>query len=362
MELHSYNKKGLEALVHAEAYQAMKDVPISLHRAISHLHNPRAEEKDILLITAIENGQLIGYVGMLPDVFHLNGQTGKIAWLSCLWVHPEARGKSLALILMKQAFLEWDDRILLTEFAEEARSLYLRSGLYVPFYRKAGIRLFLRSCLAEVLPPKHRFFALVKPLLGLLDSGINFFLPLKKSPPAGLFPVLMDHFDASCSQFIARRQGGELFARNTEELNWMLDFPWVFSAPVKDATANRYYFSSTDRHFSFLPFRFNDAAGNLRAVVLLSRRNNHLKVLYAYADPGDMQQVATEILRLAQKEGCNRLTTFHPGFTAYYSQAKLPVLFKKSLEREFLLSARLAPGFTAAAIEIAAGDGDAAFT
>ena len=93
----------------------MPGVPISRHRAWSHIRNPRVSENDVILVLAMVNGKMAGYLGVLADHIFLNNQKEKAGWLSCMWVDPEVRGQGIAKQLLNRVLERWDNRILVTE-------------------------------------------------------------------------------------------------------------------------------------------------------------------------------------------------------------------------------------------------------
>lgn len=92
IEFEFLNKQLLSQYISSNDFGSQQTLPISKHRALSQINNPRAEENDVLLILAKEEGQVLGYTGVLPDMLF---DSIKFGWLSCLWVSEEARGKNI---------------------------------------------------------------------------------------------------------------------------------------------------------------------------------------------------------------------------------------------------------------------------
>ena len=154
LEIKKYNRKDLEQYVNSQTFKDLKVIPISFHRAISQCNNPRALEDDILLFVAYEDGQIAGCLGALPDDYFTKDNTKvHLAWMSCLWVDPEHRGKKIAQKLIHSCFEAWDHRIILTEFTSEAGSLYQKRNLFDPWLTLKGRRWYIQSDLIFILPP-----------------------------------------------------------------------------------------------------------------------------------------------------------------------------------------------------------------
>jgi GNAT superfamily N-acetyltransferase len=93
--------------------------------------NPRAEPDDTLLILAWLEGELVGYLGVLPDLYFVADKPPeKCGWLSCLWVSDQHRGKSIAKLLVTKGVQAIGGRVLLTEFTPQAKQLYDKLGFF----------------------------------------------------------------------------------------------------------------------------------------------------------------------------------------------------------------------------------------
>ena len=104
------NKEGLETFINSKEYFNLKTLPITKHRAISHIKNPRADKDDILLILAFEENDIVGYLGVLPDRLFLSDEKSyKCGWLSCFWVDYSVRGKGIGEQLIRKSLELWDD-------------------------------------------------------------------------------------------------------------------------------------------------------------------------------------------------------------------------------------------------------------
>ena len=100
------NKKLLIEFINHSNYNTLDIVPITEHRALSQIQNPRLHENDILLLLAYKEKELVGYLGVLPDKINFNNKFEKCGWLSCLWVKPEQRGFQIAKLLLDKCFEE----------------------------------------------------------------------------------------------------------------------------------------------------------------------------------------------------------------------------------------------------------------
>ncbi|MEF9477524.1 hypothetical protein OWR28_07190 [Chryseobacterium sp. 1B4] len=72
--LKTYNRKELEDFISSGDFQQYDFLPVTRHRALSHIQNPKASAEDTLLILAFYDEKLVGYVGCFPDYFDIDGK------------------------------------------------------------------------------------------------------------------------------------------------------------------------------------------------------------------------------------------------------------------------------------------------
>jgi GNAT superfamily N-acetyltransferase len=367
IEIRELNRADLLEYVQSEDFANQRDIPISIHRAVSHVNNPRADDDDILLLLAFENDRMVGYRGVIPDWFYINESAPeKVGWLSCLWVSPDMRGKGIGVQMLHRASNLYADKILLTEFVPHLKSLYVGSGKIssTPIV-KQGLRLYIQSDLATILPPKHPFFRRSSWLLKGMDSVFNLIFDarlklLKPTNPSARFEYI-DNIDEESNQFLKRFQKGELSKRSAEEINWILNYPWILSAPQKSALDRKYYFSSTAKSFRYVGLQLRNASNDITALMIFSIRDGVLKLPYIYHDDclGDVIKVINQHI---VKWRIKTFTTYHRELADQLRKVKSPAVFKKEVERPYLVSFELEEMLSSSDFILQDGDGDCAFT
>lgn len=365
MELRLFNKTELAEFVRSGEYEQLKDLPISRHRALSQAKNPRAKDEDILLITAFKDGELAGYLGLLPDkLFLSDGSSYKVAWFSCIWVGPSARGKGLADQMIQKALELWEKRNLMTEIVPAITKIYDRTGAFETTSLK-GIRLYVRMDMHTILPPKKKIFQQLKGLIKLGDAVTNLFMDLRFVSASKKLPSLkleyINEIDQEAERFIDTYQEKSLFKRGKTELDWMLKNPWLLSAP-EDEYSKRYYFSSVDKLFEMHCIKVKNEKDKLIAFIILSRRNRIMKIPYCYCS----EEAAADVVKIIDhhivKWKINTFTTYHPLLVKYLSENKAIGFHKKFVDREYYLSKLFANEVINGNYHIQDGDGDCAFT
>ena len=345
----------------------MPVIPISTHRAISHIHNPRADNEDILMIIAYENEIMIGYLGVLADrIYTIKGERLKCGWLSCMWVDPTLRGKGIAKQLLSTAFRSWNDHILVTEFTPEAKGLYDRSGGFNDLRINDGLRCYLRFNLHEVLPKKNEKYKAYQSILKLADSIANLPIDLRLSMTklkhsSKVSFELVTEIDEMLDQYIASKHHKSFERRKADELNWIFKYPWLIeSKPTEESL--RYHFSSVSDRFCNMCYKLIDN-GSIKGYIHFTMRDNHLKVPYLYCEPEYLSDIIQQIYKIMQDHKLNMLTVFHPGLVNFFKSNSTPFIYKRPIKRQYIISKVLDAHFAYKELLIIQdGDADCAFT
>lgn len=360
IEIRLLDKKGLAEYLYSDAYIQSPVVPITRHRALSQIRNPRAEADDVLLLLAYEGDTLVGYLGVLPD--RMNGDL-KCGWMSCLWIAPEHRGKQIAQRLLEQCFEAWGQKLLATEFTAPAKKLYDKTGRFRDLQIKRGIRLYLRSDLHTLLTPRKAWFSKIAFLFKAFDAMANLVLDVRFlfwRPGLGELKLeYVREVDEETAHFIEGSRGAHGFQKSAAELNWMMQHPWVLSAPEKDDFGKRYHFSSTDQSFDFYGVKVKNRAGRLVAFLIFSKRNRFLKLPFCYLNK-EVDAVLQVIDFHLHRWRVNTFTVFHPALVERLRQRRSGLFLKRGVQRHYLISKIFES--EGSEFEIQDGDGDCGFT
>lgn len=330
------------------------------------MHNPRAEADDVLLIVAREEGHMVGYLGVLPDrIFNEKDEAFKCGWLSCMWVDPEVRGKGIAKKLIGTAFDSWGDHILVTEFTSGAKGLYDRSGHFTDLRTSDGLRCYLRFNLHEVLPKKNERYNKLSPLLALSDAIANVpvdirlkMLSLRQS--LNLRFEKIEKLDEELISFISANSRDSFEGRAATELSWIKDYPWLSTNAEEES--KKYHFSVHASRFENLFIKLTDDK-QIHGFVHLTIRDNHLRIPYAYLPDALVSDALAYICHLMIRCRLNMLTVLHPSFVTYLRANKSPFIYKRPIQRKYIITKTLDVHFTDhISLQIQDGDADCAFT
>lgn len=397
IDIKLYNIAELEKLTNSEEFYNFKNIPISLHRAKSHFKNPRADSDDTIMIIAYNNGEIAGYMGILPDFIYsktfkkdqniqeasLRGtkqsnqetytnvridevEKVKFGWFSCFWVDESLRGEGVGTKLVEKALQEWNDKILITEFAPLSKKLYLKTKSFEQSITLSGIRLYNRFDFEHLLPHKKAVFQKVKGLLKFTDIFLNSifdirFLFTKKKTHELQLEKITD-FNAETESFITENNNSQIFKRGAIEFEWILNFPWILVSDKIDSLNKKYYFSSVAKSFEYFCYNLRNANNKIVAFMIFSKRENTLKLPYCIYKAEYLPEVINLILQRISELKISTFTTYNNEISKVLLRDKTHSLYKKKMTREYLISNNLKEYFIENNFQIQDGDGDCVFT
>lgn len=359
ISLETFNRFKLQELIRSERFNNFSFLPITVHRALSHINNPNLEDNQTTLILAFEDNQLAGYIGIMGDIILHKQKKISVGWLSTLFVHPNFRGKKIAQILLNKACEEYEGKILITEFTPEAESMYLKSKMFS--YQKPlnGMSYHFLSNLQKILPIKNKKWNKFSDVLKFGDFTINIFAKqvykLKRFSKND-FEIIKE-FDSEIEDFIKNYKKQNSFDRNFSEIHWITKFPWILSG--KNSEERDYQFSDFDDNFEYVFIKiYKDKI--LKTILMLSVRNTNAKLHFVIGERDP--QLCSEILyQYALKIRITNLVCFEDDINKNFESRTF--LFRKQRIRKFLMHNNLLEivgnDFV---FDISAGDGDAIFT
>lgn len=325
--LKSLNKKDLEQFIRSGEYESHDFLPITKHRALSQIQNPKAAEEDVLLTLAFENGKLAGYLGTLPDLLTVDSQTVKYAWLSTLYVNENFRGKKIAQQLLQKVFESYSGKIAVTEFTKEAESLYMKTGKFDYIHPKRGIRFYFRSDFENLIPRKRKGLSRFKPLFRAVDFLANGLVSVKNhlEKPMRIHYETKAEVDEESTRFISRFRS----TRTASELNLIIRNPWILE---NGKPLNNYLFSSYAEEFKYVWVKIYNDSGVLSACGLLQIRDGHLKIPYLFRD-GDQDGFVDFLKNFIIESKIKTLISYYTLLNEKLISQRFPKLHKNAERR-----------------------------
>lgn len=347
---------GLSDFVASEYFQQLAEIPVTPHRARSLAANPRTKGDDPALLLALdENEKLLGYWGFLSD--YAGGDSAKKTYWNSGWrMLPGAA--HAAMPLLYKALQLCKGNILFSDLTPHTREILAATGK-VTVVERQGQRWYFKSCLAEIIPAKKTSLRFMKPLFAVADAMINLFIGSKKQDlPEGM-TIEECKPGESDKTFIDSYSINSLSFRNTIELKWMVENPWVINtADDKSEIRNRYYFTSSAKDFRVRYFRIMQNSETI-AIALINYRNGHITLPFYLCKPEQNKPAAVALAHIIAGTRPVSFTSFNQQYLS--SGLSLKALYKKSITRYFAWGSNV-PFSDISSLFIQDGDGDCGMT
>lgn len=355
MKLKKIRLHELEQFLESEAFRSIAPKPISPFRVKSYMNNPHGEPDDFVLYYLHIDDTLIAYRTLFAA--KLTNQTDRFAWLSGNWVHPDYRRQGFSEKLLNEIMIDWDHRLMFTNYAPASLQLYLKSKQFQPIYEAEGERFYLFAKTRSLL--KDRFKG-----IGVLLTVADFFIRLTaslfcffhKSGQNPSYEIRLQKLpDEPCLKIAEVEQSDYLFQRGKKELKWIFSYPWISTSD--SSFSENYAFSSYAKSFHYQVASFY-SEHKLIGFLVYSLRGGHLKTVHSHLPVKALSDAAGFLINQAVKNKIEFLTVLNPGLVQEIKTTSNPFLWSKNFEHVIYASFNVAME----ELKIQDGDGDFIFT
>jgi len=357
--------KDLNDFINSKEYQKFEYIPISFHRAVSYINNPRANKEDIAISLLYLNDKLIAYRCLYSDFFYYKEEQVDFAWISGSWVHPDFRRQGFSMKLLEHIMNRSAGKIMFSNYAPESKFLYDKSGFFSEVANLKGRRFYFRFSFFELLPPKHSFFKKIKLLLFVGDYFLNFYFDIRfllyKNKTQNINFYENKKIDTETQAFIEGNNKNNPFLRNEKEINHALSFPWIIEKNKTDKSEEKYYFSSYAKRFKYVNIKVYDENSEISAFLLLKIRNNSMTIPYTFFEKNELNKLIQIIYFYIKKHRINHLTTYNSAINTKLLKQKRLILFSKEMQKKFFATNKIKNIFNKKN-NFYAGDGDNLYT
>jgi hypothetical protein len=355
---------GILDFTSTEEFKNSAVIPVTPQRARSQSINPRGSPGDIILILAYnEKDELVGFIGALPDRLSLS-HGWRVAWNSGWWIDP-IRGREAAMPLFYRFLDRWNKHVLFADLTPLTYEIVCKTGFFQGRIRM-GTRGYLRMPLADILPQKNRVFRTLKWLFSATDFVFNLFWEFRlriwknrNQIDKKIEYQFISELDSSIISLIKQESTRELIRRGEEEFNWIHDYPWVIQGEPEPFT-KRYSFTSHARRFEHHRVKIIES-NQVKAFLIITLRDNHLKVPYLYYKTGSLSYVMDFLLHFMISSRVQYISVFRQDLADYLIKYRTPMIWKKRIARYTAVSKDLA-GILPEVYQLQDGDGDSVFT
>ena len=320
----------LESFVNSETYKQFEVVPISMLRVQSYKNNPHGLPDDVVLYVGLIEGRLVAFRTIFAGLVQTENGTQRFGWCSGNWVHPGFRRKGFSEQLLNEAFADWNEKLMFTNYAPNSERLYLKTGKFSVVHQFLGFRgyLFPKTSKLISFASKNQF---AKIGFSIIDSLIFAFTLIRtwfyrSGSDAGISFEVLNLPDDECYNSLNNCSLQYYFNRGEQELKWIFKFPWI--AENKPEEAERYPFSSYANDFRYYSVKVFDK-NKLAGFFIFSVRGGHLKTLF-FNLPGRFDQAVAGFLKqFSINQKIEVVTVYNSGVARQLFSQKFPFLRAK---------------------------------
>jgi len=336
-ELKIYTVKDLrEWLENNRPAEGLSERVIAPTRAWAIIHNPYVKDEDAIVAAIFEDGELAAYTASFPDML----DSKRVWWASTLYCYPQFTGKGYGLIVVGSLIEAHEPELTYDRWgAKETVEIFNHFG-YQTTYTK-------RYHLSDKKIDAHTFKGKLAYGAQELKKCLH---PWPKVSKANYTIQYTSTIDDEAYAFMKARRGTDLWLREQEMLNWIVQYPFYKSRESIDDSRELCVFGDEARQYAYKVAKvYMDE--QLHGVYVLRQHDNTLSLVYLYYIT-EMQDVVFEsvrdyIITVKPKE----FVTDHESLWMYIKDR---LYFPKSQEEMISLSMSIMQnGFT-----LQLGDGD----
>jgi hypothetical protein len=367
MEIKAFTVADLKAVLASEEFWQTQTLPITKHRALSFSRNPRADVDDPVLLVAYRDSRVIGYLGILPDKIFVGDAVYKLGWLTSWWVDPAWATAGVGAILLFKALNAYDQYIGVSGSSREARQALQASQKFMALNPLQGLDIRLRLNAAGNIPRRLPALKILRVVFKIFDAVAdevvnlrNFFWQRRNNHCRHLTFEYIAAIDEETDRFIKQHHQHDLTRKEKSDLSWIMNNPWILSAPLKDSASKRYYFSSRADRFSYLGVKVFEHQNEMIGFFLLKVRDDRMSVVYSFFESRHAESITAAAFLHALAADVSILSLYDEQLAASFAGLGCPCWSARKNSRGFSLSKAFAD-IPLANYRLQGGDGDLAF-
>jgi hypothetical protein len=367
MEIKSITVADLKKALSSEDFWLTKTLPITKHRALSYIHNPRADKNDPVLLIAYQANQVVGYLGILPDKMFVDRTVYKFGWLTSWWVDPACAAGGVGAILLFKALNAYHQQLGVSGGSKEARRVLGASQKFPASRTLKGLEIRFRLNLTQRMlrkPPAMGIFrAWFKIFDAMMDEIVNLRSYLWKRRSSNFQHLTFEYIgsiDEETGRFIQQHHQHDLTRKGKVDLSWMMIYPWILSAPMKNSASGRYFFSSLADRFFYLGVKVFEQNNGMVGFFILKVRDDRMSLVYSFFEQQHALSMIAAVVCHTLAMEVSVLSLYDERLVAGFSKLRCPHWSTRAVSRGFYLSKAFA-NISLTDYRIHGGDGDLAF-
>jgi GNAT superfamily N-acetyltransferase len=311
-------------------YRQFQTIPISELRVKSYINNPNSLPDDVVVYLGFIQNQFIAFRTLFAGCIKCENENTRFAWCSGNWVHQDFRRKGVSEKLLNEAFVDWNGKLMFTNYAPNSEKLYLKTGRFQAIHQFNGFRAYLFPKTRKLMHVANKN-ELTKAVFSVLDFGISvisiirlWFFTGKQNPDFTFETV--QYPDEDCFEITRNNKINYLLKRGEKEFNWIFNFPWL--TDNEDFNSDKYPFSSYSNSFFYKTVKV--IVDNIFiGFFIFSVRNGHLKTLHFHIPKGVEKEVAIFLKQFCVNEKIEVFTAYKYELAQQLFEQKFPFLHAK---------------------------------
>lgn len=267
-ELKLYTVKDLrEWLENNHLAEGLSERMIAPTRAWAIIHNPYVKEADAIVAAIFEDGELAAYTASFPDM--LDGK--RVWWASTLYCYPKYTGKGYGLIVVGSLMEAHEPELTYDRWgAKETVEIFNHLGLkttYSKRYRLSDKKIDTGS---------------FKGTLAYCVQELNKCLHSWPKASKGNYTVqYVERIDDEAYEFMKAHKGNDLWFREQEMLNWIVEYPFMKGGKWKEEGGRQCFFCDEAKVYEYKIAKVY-VGEKLQGVYVLRLHDDELSVVYLY--------------------------------------------------------------------------------
>lgn len=319
IKYHNYKVADVRAWLYEGADNGLSEQVISKTRANAILHNPYIKDDMVIVVSATDNDQVVGFTAMFPERLERPN-----VWLTCpttLYAHPDYAGEFIGYYVSKALHDTADGRLVIgSDLASETILIDKLLGL------KADVLPRKRIILRRTIPWdtfRHMLSSMYEPIRRW--QQYRAIQRVMNSIPANLRLEYTNFVDVEMYDFIVKHSGDAIFVRSWKMLNWIMAYPFVVDAPLAQFVGKQNAFPTQlqARARNLFKVRLNN---QLIGVCLFVTDTDNANIRMLYIDDTHKETVYAILLKHILKSGAKTLHSVYTDFNGYVD--RVGVAFK----------------------------------
>jgi hypothetical protein len=367
MVIKEYSLSDLAQLALSGDFWRGEVIPITKHRALAQIKNPRARPEDVVLLIAYDGDTICGYIGVLPELIFLEGRGYRVGWLTAWWRRPDPKYAGLGLTLMLRACEVYRGAVGSSPPSAAAAKVFKTSKQLIPVNESTELQVFVRANMCKMLLRKFPSLKKFKLFLTTFDCLANILcegrLCMWKRRHGISGKLRLEYIaevDTETSGFIQQLQDADLHRRGAHEFYWIARWPWILSAPVNDGRDKRYYFAATANESLCLMVKVYDLTDIMIGFLMLRFIDGQLKIPYCYMRSNHADAMFRVIGEHVVALPVDTVTIGRAALRESLRRLKFPCLAKRKSAKSWIVG-NVYGTKVSGQFEIQDGDGDCAF-